>query len=164
MLQEGQIERSANSVVLVFGKDHVTTIVAALDSFQDVLGVILAVAIGLDRAGLLARRRSRERLAGVVRSDWVVRAIGRRDLGVALLHRRSKRCGCKRKREKLSYTHCVECAVMSGWMRLREPVPSSSCCRPCLMYLSQASFRRKVRPTAFPTGDEAGETLPTMRF
>jgi hypothetical protein len=87
VLEEGKVKRSTNGVVLVLREDDVTAIVAALDRAQDVLGVILAVAIGLNSASLCTRRRRRECLSRVVRRDWVVWSLRRCDLGTAFLDR-----------------------------------------------------------------------------
>ena len=114
VLEEGKVKRSTNGVVLVLGEDNVTTIVAALNGAHDVLGVILAVAVGLDGAGPLARRRSGKRLSRVVGRNWVVRSLGRSDLCVAFLDGRSKRRGCERKCENFRDTHVCDCTMMSG--------------------------------------------------
>lgn len=91
MLEEGQVERSADGVVLALREEYVTAVVAALDSAQNVLRIVLALAVGLDHAGPLARRRNGEWLSRVVRSDWVVGSVGGSDLIITLLDRRSER-------------------------------------------------------------------------
>lgn len=116
MLEEGQVERSADGVALVLGEHNVAAIVAFLDSLQDVLGIILAIAPRVESADLLASRRDRERFPGVIGSDWVVGSHRGRRLWVALLDIdwRGERRGCERKCDKLRDTHDCRCAVMSG--------------------------------------------------
>jgi hypothetical protein len=48
VIKESQIKRGANCEYLVFGKHHMATIVALLDSFKDVCRVIRAIAVGLN--------------------------------------------------------------------------------------------------------------------
>lgn len=162
VLEEGEVERSTNGEVLVFRENNVTTVVAALDSTQNVLGVVLAVTNRLDRAGPLAHRRRRERFARVVGCRGAVWSLRGSDPVVTLLDRRSKRCGRKCECKKLRDTHFGDCAVMSGSIELKEPVVLPSSCRLPLIYSSRTSFRVDALSHNLRTGDERGETLPTM--
>ena len=56
MLQESQIKGGADGVCFSLRKNNVTTVVALLDGAQNVFGIVLSIAITLDRAGLLPRR------------------------------------------------------------------------------------------------------------
>jgi hypothetical protein len=55
MLEEGKIKCRADGVSFVLGKDNVTAIIARFNSTQHILGIILAIAVVLDRAGLCSR-------------------------------------------------------------------------------------------------------------
>jgi hypothetical protein len=105
VLKESQVQRCADGVVLLLGEDHMTAVVALLNSFQDVLGIILAAATRPDRANLLPCRRHRERLSWVIRSNRGLGSLRGGSLIIAFLNRRSNchRGACKC--EKLRDTH-----------------------------------------------------------
>jgi hypothetical protein len=69
VLEEGQIQGSANGICLALVEDHMPSIVALLDRLEDVDGVVLALSKARNIAGLRPLGRDGEQLAGVFGTD-----------------------------------------------------------------------------------------------
>ena len=68
--------------MLIFGENYVTAMIALLDSVENVLGIILAMAASMNVTYLSPRRRLWARLLRVVRMRWMIRTLGRDDLDI----------------------------------------------------------------------------------
>jgi hypothetical protein len=112
VLEELEVQCGADGVRLVLREHDVSTVVAGLDSLQDVGRVILITTKRfLDYASLVARSRLRRLLRRVVRLDRMVRALGRL-YAPAVEWCRDDCCGLQQsKRKDFGDTHSGECSM-----------------------------------------------------
>lgn len=118
VLEEGQIQGSANGIRLALVEHHMPAIVALLDRLEDVDRVVLA----LSKAGNIARLRplgrDREQLAGVFGADREVGPLGCHATGEDILGRRRRSKDGRRFKQR--YCEVRGNAHLSGCPRRRD--------------------------------------------